>query len=209
MFSTDADLKIKDLKVNGKGIFHYINQVKPFSFKEVIDMETLDLGFDLLHGNKIISPFVKDKMIDDKELFMIKLADVIISMYGEKWEKIITTYENDLSLETYNLETTEQVDEIGERKSVRDDISGSERTKLISTFDDDTLTDDEKDLESGTLKTTDTGNTTNNKNVTRIVKGNINNKLSDVNRYLRILKTTVISDIIYKDVIQLIGLSIY
>lgn len=210
MFYTDNDLKVKDLKVDGKGIFYYINEIKPLPFINLIEPKILDMGFDVLHGEKILSPFAKDKfIIGDKDIVMNDLATMIISMFGSKWESMISLYETELDLETYKLETTESLVETGSRTNTRTDVNENERLKLISTFDDETLSIDEKEVNTGNLNTNDTGSTNNDKNITRVTKGNINNKLSDVNRYLRILQTTVLNDIIYADVSQLLGLSIY
>lgn len=208
MFYADDDLKVKDLKLNDKGIFYYINEIKPLPFINLIETRILDMGFNALHGEKILSPFAREIFLV-KENAMIEIAEMIVSMFGSKWETMISLYETELGLETYKLETTEMIDEIGNRTNVRNDISESERLKQISTFDDDLLSDDEKEINTGSLDVTDTGNTSNNKQVTRTVKGNINNKLSDVNRYIRILQSTVLNDIIYTDVSQLLGLSIY
>src|SRR5690554_3502752 len=107
MFYND-DLKVKDLKVDDKGIFYYINEIKPFPFTEIIPVRSLDLGFEMLHGEKLLSPFVKDRFSDDvKENTMIDLAEIIVSMFGSKWEIMISLYEKELNLDTYKMVTTE------------------------------------------------------------------------------------------------------
>lgn len=210
MFYTDDDLKVKDLKVDDKGIFHYINEIKPLPFTEIIPVRNLDLGFQMLHGEKILSPFVKDRFREDiKENTMIDLAEVIVSMFGSKWETIISLYEEELNLDTYKMTTTEQVDETGENSNIRTDESSSERENLVSAFDTENLSNEGKEINTGNSSFTDTGNRTNLKNVTKEVTGNINNRLHDLTKVTDILKNNLINDIIYIDVVQLVGLSIY
>lgn len=210
MFYNDTDLKVKDLKVDGKGIFYYINEIKPLPFTEIIPVKSLDLGFQMLHGEKILSPFVKDRLggeINDNS--MIDLAEIIVSMFGSKWDKMISLYENELNLDTYRMIKTEQVDETGEYSSMRTDESSSERENLVSAFDSEDLSNEGKEIISGNTNYTDTGNRSNLKKITKEVKGNINNRLNDFAKIVNILKTNLINDIIYLDVVRLIGLSIY
>ena len=210
MFYTDTDLKVKDLKVDDKGIFYYINQIKPLPFTEIIPVRSLDLGFQMLHGEKILSPFVKDRLGGEiNENSMIDLAEIIVSMFGSKWDKMISLYENELNLDTYKMTTTEQIDETGDYSNTRTDESSSERENLVSAFDTENLSNEGKEITTGTTNYTDTGNRSNLKNITKEVKGNINNRLDDLIKVTDILKNNLINDIIYIDVVQLVGLSIY
>ena len=210
MFYNEDDLRVKDLKVDDKGIFHYINEIKPFPFTELIPIKSIDLGFQMLHGEKRLSPFVIDRLggdIDDDA--MRELAEIIISMFGNKWDTIISLYENELDLDTYKLTTIEQVDETGEISNIRTDKSSSERENLVSAFNSEDFSNEGKEINIEDSNITDTGTRSNLKNVTKEVKGNINNRLDDFTKIVNILKTNVINDIIYLDVIRLIGLSIY
>lgn len=210
MFYTDDELKVKDLKVDDKGIFYYINEIEPLPFTELIPVESLDLGFQMLHGEKLLSPFIKERFGGDiKEDAMIDLAKVIVSLFGYKWETIISLYEKELNLDTYKMTTTEQVDETGENSNVRTDESSSERENLVSAFDTENLSNEGKEINSGNSSITDTGNRSNLKNITREVKGNINNRLHDLTKVIDILNNNLINGIIYVDVVQLVGLSIY
>ena len=210
MFYNDNELKVKDLKVDDKGIFHYIDEIKPLPFTEIISVESLDLGFQMLHGEKLLTPFIKDRFrVDIKESTMIDLAEIIVSMFGSKWDTIISLYENELNLDTYKMTTTEQVDETGENSNIRTDESSSERENLVSAFDTENLSNEGKEINTGNSNFTDTGNRTNLKNITKEVTGNINNRLHDLTKVKEILNNNLINDIIYIDVVQLVGLSIY
>mgnify|MGYP001178159694 FL=1 len=210
MFYNEDDLRVKDLKVDDKGIFHYINEIKPFPFTELIPVKSIDLGFQMLHGEKRLSPFVIDRLGGDiNDNTMKELAKIIVSMFGNKWDTIISLYEKELNLDTYKLTTIEQVDETGEVSNIRTDKSSSERENLISAFNSEDFSNEGKEINIEDSNITDTGTKSNLKNVTKEVKGNINNRLDDFTKIVNILKTNVINDIIYLDVIRLIGLSIY
>lgn len=210
MFYLDDDLRVKDLKVDNKGIFHYINEIKPIPFTNLIDVKTLDLGFEMLHGEKVISQFVKSRFKDEiKENTMIDLAEIIVSMFGSKWDIMISIYENDLDLESYKLVTTEQVDETGNVTNLKEDISSSERENQVSAFDSENYSNEGKEINSGNTTISDSGENTNLKNVTRTVQGSLSNKLDDIEKVKSILHKNILNDIIYIDVIQLVGLSIY
>lgn len=209
MFYND-DLKVKDLQRDDKGIFYYINVNKPLPFKGLIHHSDLDLGFYMLHGEKLLSPFVKDMF--ERGLSngrMIELSRIINLMFHSKWETMFSLYEEELNLDTYRLETTEKVVETGERSSTRDDETLSNRKNLVSSFDNEVLQDKDNEVYDSNYKTVDTGNTNHNSDLTKIVKGNINNRLTDVTKIIRLLQDDLINDIIYMDVVQLIALSIY
>lgn len=212
MFYSDDDLKIKDLKVDGKGIFHYINDLKPFTFNEIVDVEMLDLGFEMLHGEKVLSPFVK-RWVDDenniKEDDIISLAKIIINMFGEKWERVIDIWENEINIDTYKLTTTEDITDEGINTSTRTDTSESERKGGVSAFNSEGYTDNENETTISDLEVTDQGNSSNTRQRQTEVKGNISNRLDDVNKAKSLLQEDIINDIIYIDVSQLVGLSIY
>lgn len=212
MFYADDDLKIKDLEVDGKGIFYYINDLKPFTFNEIVDVETLDLGFKMLHGEKVLSPFVK-RLIDEENNIknddMISLAKIILNMFGEKWEKVINIWENEINIDTYKLTTIEDITDEGTNTNTRRDINESERTGEVSAFNTEGFSNDEKETTKTNLEVTNQGNVNNNRKRHTETKGNINNRLDDINKALSLLQENVINDIIYIDVSQLIGLAIY
>ena len=183
-----VEIRVKDLKVDGKGIFHYINNAEPLPFPEPIEIEVLEMGFYMRHGEKLVTPYVLDIYnSDDKEHGFIMLGKVINAMYRSKWEKTLTHYFNDLDVETYKLITTETSDIKDTRTSTREDISDSERKGFKSGFDSDDMVDDDKEITTGNLNVTDTGESDQVKEVTREVKGNISNKLDDSLKYNNIL----------------------
>ena len=205
----DEPLRVKDMKVDGEGIFHFIDNIDATLF-EFLDIDIIELGFQLRHGNRLISPFMKDTFkVDDKHTSFDNLAKIIVTMYGSKWKKMIEFYSKDLELETYNLNTKETDNIIDSRSNVRTDVTENERTDKKSGFDSETLVDDLKEIANSNLDSTDTTES----NVERIrdkqVSGNISNKLDDSMKYLKLLQNTVLNDIIYQDVSELISLLIY
>lgn len=204
------DLKVKDLQYNGKGVFYYINEYKALPFIDLIEIESLDLGFQMLHGERVLSPFIKNKMLllQDEDI-LIEVSKVLSLMFSSKWERLFDTYTKDLELDTYKLETTEKVIETGNRNSTRDDNTLSNRKNLVNSFDSEVLQDKDNEVYDSNYKTVDTGNTEHNSDLTKVVKGNINNRLTDVSKVIRLLKDDLINDILYTDVRDFISLSIY
>lgn len=200
------ELKVKDLKCEGKGLFHYIN----LEVDLIPDNDILDMGFYLLHGEKLLNPFIKDKIKDGVTDDVMKmLGNIINNLYSEKWKKIIDLYKNELDIETYKLTTTELIDEIGKNENTSTNTSSNERERKVAAFDEDGFSDDNKETNKGNTNIKNVGDSTKNKTVTRNVSGNLKNKLDDIEKIKQILKENVIYDIIYIDVSQLVGLQIY
>lgn len=206
MFYNDNDLKVKDLKYEGKGIFHYIDLNNPL----LPDNNILDMGFYLLHGEKLLSPFIKDKIKDGvTDEVMNEIGLIINSLFSDKWEKMIDIYKNEIDIETYKLTTTELIDEIGKNENTHTNDSSSERENQVSAFDVEEFSNDGKEINTSTVSIKDVGDSTKNKTVTRNVSGTLHNKLLDIQRIKELLQENVICDMIYIDVSQLVGLQIY
>lgn len=206
----DEGLKIKDLKYEGRGVFHYINELEPFTFNELISVDSLQLGFDMLHGEKQLSPYIVNIFIlSNKEYTLNEIGKVINMMFRIKWDKIINTYENEINLDTYRRTTTENIKEVGSRSNTREDINQGERVNQVTTFDSEDYSNNDKETNTNNLQSTDTGETDVNKDVTKEVTGSVHNRLDDIRKITNLLNNNVINDIIYTDVKQLIGLNIY
>lgn len=208
MFS--KDLKIKDLKHNGRGVFHYINDDMPFTFNKLINMDRLQLGFDILHGEKLTNPFVVDMFEGgDGDECLIELGRVINVMFRSKWDKLIDVYENEISLNTYQLLSVNEERITGSNVNTKESLDKIDRLHLTSSFDSSKLENDEKELGEDTSRVTDTGERENIITSTKEVTGNISNRLTDVQKFINILNDGVVNDIIYTDVKEFVGLSIY
>lgn len=203
-------LKVKDLKYEGKGVFYYINENKPFTFTELITTDSLQLGFDILHGEKLVTPYISDMFnSDDKEHSLIEIGKVINMMFRNKWDKLINVYENEINLNTYQLLSINEETITGSSTNTKDNNSENERLIQKSSFDSDVLVDDDRETNNENSTVTDTGETENKVSSSKEVTGNISNRLDDILKFTELLNKTVVRDIIYTDVKQFIGLSIY
>lgn len=205
----DNELRVRDLHVDNKGLFYYINEINPDILPIELDINTLDLGFQMLHGNKKLIPFIENMYNDDLESTLQFLATMIISSYGDKWIKLINIYKEELNADTYKLETTEQVDETGNISSTKEDVSESERVNKVSAYDVEDYSNDGMETKIDNNTAIDSGTSSNLKNVTKTVKGSIGNRLNDIMKIQEMLQSNVINDIIYTDVSSLVGLKIY
>lgn len=208
MFS--EGLKVKELKFEGKGVFHYINELDPFTFNELISVDSLQLGFDILHGEKLVTPYIVNIFNhSDKEYALNEIGKVINMMFRNKWDKLINVYENEINLNTYQLLSVNEETITGSNTNTKENNSENERLNQKSSFDSNVLVDDDKEINTENNTVTDTGSSENVISSSKEVTGNISNRLDDVLKFTNLLNKTVINDIIYTDVKQFIGLSIY
>lgn len=203
-------LKVKDLKYEGKGVFYYINENKPFTFTELISIESLQLGFDILHGEKLVTPYIANMFNStDYENSLNEIGKVINVMFRNKWDKLINVYENEINLNTYQLLSVNEETIKGSNTNTKENNSENERLIQKSSFDSDVLVDDDKETNNENSTVTDTGESENIISSSKEVTGNISNRLDDILKFTELLNKTVVRDIIYTDVKQFIGLSIY
>lgn len=203
-------MKLKDLKYEGKGVFYYINENKPFTFTELISVESLQLGFDILHGEKLVTPYIANMFnSNDYENSLNEIGKVINMMFRNKWDKLINVYENEINLNTYQLLSVNEETITGSNTNTKENKSDNERLIQKSSFDSDVLVDDDKETNNENSTVTDTGETENKVSSSKEVTGNISNRLDDILKFTELLNKTVVRDIIYTDVKQFIGLSIY
>lgn len=203
-------LKLKDLKYEDKGVFYYINELKPFTFNELISVDSLQLGFDMLHGEKLVTPYIVNIFNNsDKEYALNEIGKIINMMFRDKWDKLINVYENEINLNTYQLLSVNEETITGSNTNTKENNTENERLNLKSSFDSDVLVDDDKEVNTENNTVKDTGSSTNTVSSSKEIKGNISNRLDDILKFTNLLNKTVINDIIYTDVKEFIGLSIY
>lgn len=203
------DLKIRDLTVEGRGIFYYVNQLEPIT--EIIDADILDLGFQMLHGNKKLSPFINAKIINNvvTETTLEDIAKVIVMMFSSKWNKSIKLYFEEMGVDSFKRIITEDITDTGVDVSTRLDTSETEREEQKASFDSDLYSNEGKETNTSNLNSTDEIERSKLLTRNKTETGSATNRLSDIRNYKNLLQEDVINDIVYIDVSRLIGLSIY
>lgn len=203
-------MKVKDLMLDDKGIFYYMNEVQNLPFLNFTKIQTLDLGFVGLHGNRNISPMVKNIMngeiTDDK---MDSLARIVISLNSEKWVNFYNVLVEELPFETHNLITTETVTDSGNTDSETLTESLNSDIDKVSAYNVDDFVEDSasernlSDVSSNTLSDSRT------RERTIQVKGHTQSLINERLKMLEYLNTNLIYDIVYLDIATMLGSLIY
>lgn len=203
-------VNVADLYKDGRGIFSYINDVKPLPFVDVLEVDKLDNLFYAMNGRKETSVIVDD-IVDGVVTIdnMLTLAEIISMQYHDKWDRLYQVFIDDLPIDTYKLTTTETLTGSDTTNSTTDRSVNSSDDNKVTGYDSDLFVDDTQQSRTETDNTTNTDTKNKNQTITKEVKGNINNKVVDMNQLVRYLKNNLIYDIIFTDVKQVISSLIY
>ena len=177
-------MKMKELITTSKGLFSYIDEVKPLPWDKVVTPEEVDAAFMFAHGDKTVIGKVLDMFSEEGEEATLKqLAKVISTRYHDKWVKLYEGFSNEYPL---NLVSRETLDDTVKKEKTT--------TNKVSAYDSDDLTTDTGVDDNGTT--------------TRIyTKDKIS--LDAYNKNIELLQDKLIYDTIFLDVKNLIMLSIY
>jgi hypothetical protein len=176
-------------------------------FKDVNLFELIDtiekLPFEGLEGlnNYWLAKYGERTIIHTVTLISNEgIADILHSIFFDKWTKLYTMYSNDVLSEGNKSETTTRVTiDNGENNST---ITG-ENLHKVSAFDEDNLTDDNSDSESRTTKDTSKNDT----KETVTTTGKSANYTNDFITYNKYLTTNMYYDSICLDIINVISSS--
>ena len=162
-------MKLKELVTTNKGIFSYLNDIKPLPWGKVVTPEDTDAAFMFAHGDKIVTGKVLDMFSESGEdATLEQLAKIINMNYSETWARMFDEFEaryplnivsretiNDSTLETgnttnkvsaydsENLTTDTGVDDNNnkERNYTKDKISFEAYTKNVELLQDNLIYD--------------------------------------------------------------------
>lgn len=177
-------MKMKELITTSKGLFSYIDEVNPLPWDKVVTPEDLDTAFMFSHGEKTVIGKVLDMFSDLGEDETLKqLAKVISTRYHDKWVKLYEGFSAEYSL---NLVSRETLDDTVKKEN--------NTTNKVSAYDSDDLATDTGIEDNGTTTHTYTKDTV---------------SLDAYNKNVELLQDTLIYDIVFLDVKNLILLSIY
>ena len=201
---------VADLFYNGKGIFHYINETKPLTFiEDIMGVDELDILFSRLYGNREVSLLSRPVNGEVTEEHMQQLGALLTILFYDKWERLYETLNAELSLETYNLKTVENIIDNSEVSSNTINERNKRDSKSVSAYNDDIMIDDSLDEMEGVDTTNNTGTTNNTRERVTTVTGNIKNSLDDRIKAINYLKNNLLYDIIFVDVAQKVGKLIF
>jgi len=202
---------IRDLKVDGKGIFHYMNELEELPFIPVMDIETMDKLFIGLHGMKHISPATASIMSNGgvTESNMETLARMLLIKYGDTWKRLYELYTQDMPLETYSMTTTERHEGSEATSSSINTETTSEDLDRVSGYNSESMIDNSaKNIERTDL-TENEGTRSDERTITKEVKGLQNSRVLEAERLIRFIKRNLIIDEVFRNVADVIGSLFY
>lgn len=177
-------MKMNELVTTTKGIFSYIDEVKPLPWDKVVTPEDLDIAFMFAHGEKTVTGKVLNMFSDlGEDDTLKKLAKIINTRYYDKWSKL---YEGFIADYPLNVVSRETLDDTVKKEN--------NTTNKVSAYDSDDLTTDTGVDDNGTTTHTYTKDTV---------------SLDAYNKNVELLQDNLIYDKIFLDVKNLILLSIY
>ena len=202
---------IRDLKVDGKGIFYYMNELEELPFIPVMEIETMDRLFIGLHGMKCISPATASIMSNGgvTESNMETLARMVLLKYGETWKRLYELYTQDMPLETYSMTTTERHEGSEATSSSINTETTSEDLDRVTGYNSESMVDNTvKNIERADL-TENEGTRSDERTITKEVKGLQNSRILEAERLIRFIKRNLIIDEVFHNVADVIGSLFY
>lgn len=202
---------IRDLKVDGKGIFYYMNEIETLPFIPVMEIETMDKLFIGLHGMKVISPATASIMSNGgvTESNMETLARMLLLKYGDTWNRLYELYTQDIPLETYSMTTTERHEGSESSSSSINTETTSEDLDRVSGYNSESMIDNSaKNIERTDL-TENEGTRSDERTITKEVKGLQNSRVLEAERLIRFIKRNLIIDEVFHNVADVIGSLFY
>src|SRR5699024_3489508 len=129
-----------ELVGDSHGIFHYINELKPFESNEAVSPVELYVAYEYLNGNRTVnSPTSSQFTTDGGEFTRKERANVALVMFGRKWNQLYENFIADYPVtQSYDETIKELIDDSNVRKFDRKkDTKRSEEhtSELQSRFD--------------------------------------------------------------------------
>lgn len=202
---------IRDLMVDGKGLFHYMNELETLPFVPAMDVETMDRMFIGLHGMKTVSPSVANVMLNGgvNEDNMKNVATMLLVMYGMAWSRLYELYTQDIELETYSMVTTENYAGTETSSSSTSSESASEDLDKVSGFNSQDMVEDSiKNVDRQDTMESE-GSRSDERTITKEVKGLQGSRVAEMERLIRFVKKNLIFDVVFENVANFVGMSFY
>ena len=198
---------VRDLMVDGKGIFYYMNELEELPFIPVMEIETMDKMFIGLHGMKTVSPIVDSIMLNGEvnESNMTILARMLLLKYGGVWDRLYILYTQDIPLETYSMTTTERQEGSESSSSSISTETTSEDLDRVSGYNSEVMVDNSaKNIERTDL-TENEGTRSDERTITKEVKGLQNSRVLETERLIRFIRNNLIVDVVFNNVADVVG----
>ena len=198
---------VRDLMVDGKGLFYYMNELEELPFIPAMKIETMDKMFIGLHGMKTVSPIVDSIVLNGEvnESNMTVLARMLLLRYGDVWDRLYILYTQDIPLETYSMTTTERQEGSESSSSSISTETTSEDLDRVSGYNSEVMVDNSaKNIERADL-TENEGTRSDERTITKEVKGLQNSRVLETERLIRFIRNNLIVDVVFNNVADVVG----
>jgi len=196
-----------DLMIDGKGLFHYMNELETLPFTPAMDIETLDKMFIGLHGMKTVSPAVASVMlnggVNEENMFII--AKMLLIKYGTAWSRLYELYTQEIPLESYSMTTTET--HLGTEETSIDitSESTSQDKDMVSGYNASDMVDNVEKTTNRQDTTTNQGSRTDERTITKEVRGLQGSRVQEVERLVKFIQNNLIIDVVFDNVANFVG----
>jgi len=193
--------------VDGKGLFHYMNELETLPFTPAMDIETLDKMFIGLHGMKAVSPTVANVMLNGgvTEENMLTVAKMLLTMYGMAWSRLYELYTQDIPLESYSMTTTETYLGTEETSLGITSESVSQDIDRVSGYNTNDMVDNVEKSTNRQDTTTNQGSKTDERTITKEVKGLQGSRVEEVAKLVKFIQKNLIVDVVFNNVANFVG----
>ena len=185
-----------ELVDNSNGIFHYINELKPFVWNDSVSPLELDIAYQYLNGNRTVNSSTSSQfMTDGVEYTLRERANVALVLFGRKWEQLYQNFIVDYPVtQSYDETIKELIDDKNKRSFNR------QKDSKVSAYDSEELVDDETDLVSE-------DSNINNTHTRDYVRTGTN--VRNIEQNIQRLQKEVLYDIVFQDVNSLLLLKVF
>lgn len=204
-------LKVYDLYKRGKGIFQHLDEFAELPLlNELFDPENIDLTFITLYGDRELSKPIHNIVGDEvTEEDLQTIAKMIYGMYFNKWKNLEDIYAERLDLDTYRNKVTEDITDDKESKQNVKQDGTDEQTHQTQGYNADDWENESRDKMTNDNETDQKGTENNKRERTTETTGNKDNRIDDRQKAISSLRQEVLYDIIYVDVIELVGVLMF
>lgn len=181
-------------KFTTENLFDEINKIRQFPFISLFSADKMNLFYINTYGDRTLS-----KM--GRNLTVPEIANILVNLYGEKWDKIYESILVDFPiLENYVETVTEKTNETGNSTNNTTETN----VEKVSAYNDNDFVNDEQSTNTNEMKM-------NNENVIEKTyeKRITENATKNLENALNYLQNNVIYYIIFSDVNGAITLNIF
>ena len=202
---------VSELVVDGKGLFHYMNE-EGADFLALVDVPTVDLMFRSMYGCRLVTPSVQSIIGADgvvTEDSMRNIAKMLLLMYGKAWGTLYEMVLADIPTETYRMITTETIsDNETSNHSSTTENSKTDIDRVTGYNSDDYVDDSMKEVQVDDVVTHE-GTRSNERTVSKEVTGHRSSVVRELERISKFVQNTLIFEVVFRNTIEFVGMLIY